>query len=178
MAQRADPAGPIPAGADPDDYDRLRRRVLWSLPMGLYLLGSAAGERKNLMTLNWAMQAAVRPKLLAVSIEKTAVTHELVEQGGVFSLSLLSPEEKTLVRKFVKPAEYDPAGPSLNGVAVHTAVTGAPIPTVARSWLDCRVAHRLKLGSHTLFTGEVVAVGGGEPFQALRMEDTRMSYGG
>ena len=38
---RGVPVGPFPDGADPAEYDRLRRRVLWKLPMGLYVLGAA-----------------------------------------------------------------------------------------------------------------------------------------
>ena len=34
------PVGPFPDGADPDEYDRLRRRVLWKMPSGLYVVGS------------------------------------------------------------------------------------------------------------------------------------------
>ena len=34
-----------------------------------------------------------------------------------------------------------------------------------------------ELGAHTLFIGEVTEVGG-EPAEVLRMEDTRMNYGG
>ena len=47
--------------------------------------------------------------------------------------------------------------------------------------VDCAVRHRLELGSHVLFVGEVVAVGGpaGTALPSvLRMEDTRMNYGG
>ncbi len=62
--------GPVPEGQDPDAYDRLRRRVLWSLPTGLFVVGSRAGERRNLMTANWVMQVAVTPKLVAVSVER------------------------------------------------------------------------------------------------------------
>jgi hypothetical protein len=35
-----------------EDYDKLRRRVLWTMPSGLYGAGSRHGDRRNLMTLN------------------------------------------------------------------------------------------------------------------------------
>ena len=54
----AGPIGPYPPGVDSeeqqDEYDRLRRRVLWTLPSGLYVVGSRAGERRNGMTINWS----------------------------------------------------------------------------------------------------------------------------
>jgi flavin reductase (DIM6/NTAB) family NADH-FMN oxidoreductase RutF len=179
----AGPVGPFPEGADHVAYDRLRRRVLWRLPMGLYLLGSANADRSrlNLMTLNWATQVALVPKQLAVSIETHAVTHRLVSEGGCFSLSMVSREDRAEVRKFVKPALHDPDARTLAGVPYRTATTGAPIPELATAWVDCAVRHELNCGSHTLFVGEVVNAGfaeGGEEAPVLRMEDTRMSYGG
>ena len=60
--------GPFPEGRDPEEYDRLRRRVLWSLPTGLFVVGSRAGARRNLMTCNWVMQVATTPKLVAVAV--------------------------------------------------------------------------------------------------------------
>lgn len=173
--------GPIPEGQDPDEYDRMRRRVLWSLPTGLYVLGSAADGRRNLMALNWAIQVATDPKLVAVSIETPAVTHDLVGRGRVFSLNLMPREERAVIRKFVKPLDDDGRPGELAGFAVRTAVTGAPILESAVAWLDCRVVEDLPCGSHTVFIGEVVdcaevPVDGSEG--VLRMEDTRMSYGG
>lgn len=171
--------GPFPEGVDPEAYDRLRRRILWALPSGLYVLGSRAGGRRNLMTLSLAMQACVEPKLVAVSVEAGALTHRLVREGGVFALNILRRQDRAVVRKFVKPLddEGDPA--SLGGFAVHSAATGAPVLDEAPAWLDCEVRHELPLGSHTVFVGEVVACGGDpEGLEVLRMEDTRMSYGG
>ena len=46
-----------------EEYDKLRRRVLWKMPYGLYVVGSRAGERRNGMTLNWATQVSFEPKL-------------------------------------------------------------------------------------------------------------------
>lgn len=52
------PIGPYPPSVTTDDaredYDKLRRRVLWTLPYGLYVVGSRAGSQRNLMTLNWS----------------------------------------------------------------------------------------------------------------------------
>lgn len=173
--------GPVPAGADPEAYDRRRRRILWSLPSGLYVLGASADGRRNLMTLNWAMQVATAPKLVAVSVEAGAVTHGLVAAGGAFTLSVMAREDRAVVRRFVKPLE-DVGDPGvLAGFEVFTAATGAPVLSMAASWLDCRVTGTVGCGSHTLFVGEVVDCGeaeGRESEGVLRMEDTRMNYGG
>ena len=170
--------GPVPEGRDPEEYDKLRRRVLWSMPSGLYVIGSRAGERRNGMTANWATQVSSDPKLLAVSVEKPALTHELVVEGRVFSLSVLDREDRAIVRKFTKPVEVE--GQTLNGFPFHEAATGAPILDQAVAWVDCRLHSSVDLGSHTLFLGEVVDAGFRKPEDTpvLRMEDTRMNYGG
>lgn len=182
------PVGPIPQGRDPDEYDRMRRRVLWMLPTGLYVLGTCAGSRRNLMTISWVTQVALEPKLLGVGIERTAVSHELLSEGGVFSLNILSRGQRELVRRFAKPVEdqsfddYSGTG-VMNGEAVRRELTGAPVLDVAVAWIDCELRHTLALGSHSWFVGEVMACGqseaaGEDDVGVLRMEDTRMSYGG
>ncbi len=181
MSTRGVPVGPFPPEADPAEYERLRRRVLWKLPTGLYLLGSRAGERRNLMTANWVMQVCVDPKRVAVAVERDAVTHGLVVAGGCFSVTLVARENKEVVRKFVKPAEHDPVARTLAGFAYRDGLSGAPIPELAIAYLDCGLRDSLDLGSHSLFVGEVLDAGfapGGEDVPVLRMEDTRMSYGG
>ena len=183
-------AGPVPIGSDPGDYDRLRRRVLWSLPTGLYVVGSrsdAGGQvRANLMTANLVVQVSVDPKVVAVAVEADALTRRLIEEGRCFTVCLLDRADRALVRKFVKPVADLYIAPdgrlaAMNGEAVTVGVTGAPVLARSAAWLDCTLRQRIELGSHVLFLGEVVDVAGpseGAVPDVLRMEDTRMSYGG
>jgi flavin reductase (DIM6/NTAB) family NADH-FMN oxidoreductase RutF len=196
--------GPIPDGRDPDTYDRLRRRVLWSLPTGLFVIGSRMGERRNLMTANLVMQVAIVPKLVAVAVERGSVTAGLIGEGGGFSVSVLDRADRALVRRFVKPVEEvetdgDGVAVSMQGVPVREVEGGLPCLESAVSWLSCRVRHIGDWGpegdappaSHVLFIGEVVDAGEVITTPAadadpavdreagiLRMEDTRMNYGG
>jgi hypothetical protein len=52
-----------------------------------------------------------------------------------------------------------------------------PVLDAAVGYVVCMGAIPHELGSHTLYIGEVSEVGG-EPSDVLRMEDTRMHYGG
>jgi len=164
-----------------DQYDRMRRRLLWKMPSGLYVVGSTdRGTRRNGMTLNWATQISFAPKLIAISVERTAVTHDLIDGSEVFSLCLVDREDRAIVRKFTKPVEVDLEARTLNGYPYIERVTGAPILAQSVAYLDCEVRERLAAGNHTLFVGEVVdcAFLKDEETDVLRMEDTRMSYGG
>src|ERR1700678_3226050 len=117
--------GPVPDGVDPESYDRLRRRILWSMPSGLYVLGTRGAGRRNLMTLNWASQVAVEPKLVAISVEAGAVSHGLLREGRVFALNIVSREQRAIVRKFVKPLDDGGEPGQLAGFGLSPAVTGA-----------------------------------------------------
>jgi flavin reductase (DIM6/NTAB) family NADH-FMN oxidoreductase RutF len=176
-----DPDESAAGAAGSDEYDRIRRRVLWRMPTGLYLVGSAAGGERNLMTASLVMQLCIEPKLVGVVVEKTARTHGLITAGGCFAVSLIAREDRALVRRFVRPARDDPAAHTLNGVAYREApVTGVPVLDQAVAYVECRLERRVDLGSHTLFVGEVVGAAFGDDPDAelLRVEDTRMSYGG
>jgi flavin reductase (DIM6/NTAB) family NADH-FMN oxidoreductase RutF len=182
MPTKEGPVPPFPPGVDPDEYDRLRRRVLWKMPSGLYVIGATdAAERRNAMTLNWATQMSFDPKWLGIGVERAALTHELLDAGRVFSLNLINREDRAIVRKFTKPVDVDLGARTLNGFPyVDGAVTGAPVLAQAVAFLECEVRHTVDIGNHTLFLGEIVnaAFLRDEETPVLRMEDTRMNYGG
>ena len=172
--------GPIPEGADAEEYDKLRRRVLWRMPSGLFVIGSGRGDRLNLMTANWVTQVSFDPKLVAVSVEKMALTHELIRERRAFSVNIVSRVDRAIVRKFTKPVEVDAETHTLNGFPFHDGRTGAPVLDQAVAYVECDVRHEIDVGGHTLFVGEVVdaAFQKDEESDVLRMEDTRMNYGG
>ena len=188
-----------PGAPGEDDVDRLRRRVLWAMPTGLFVVGSRAGDRRNLMTANWVIQVATTPKLVAVGLEAGSVTRALVEAGGSFSVSILARSERTLARRFAKPVhevETDAEGraTALNGEPVLEVAEGLPCLTAAIGWLACALREVREWpadtdgnpASHVLAVGEVIAVGETDRLVApedpddavLTMADTRMNYGG
>jgi flavin reductase (DIM6/NTAB) family NADH-FMN oxidoreductase RutF len=179
----ASPATPSEA----DDFDRHSRRVLWSLPSGLYLVGSRHGEAVNLMTANLVVQVCLEPKLVAVALEVHSVTAGLVLEEHAFSISILARADRDVVRRFVKPVPPESVERNTDANAMVTAMAGhavsevgphrLPILSVAVGHLVCDLTASHPLGSHTLCIGQVVDVGG-EPTEVLRMEDTRMHYGG
>src|SRR5580693_2837647 len=109
-----------------DEYDRQRRRVLWALPTGLYLIGSRDGDEVNLMTANLVVQVCLEPKLVAVAMEAGSVTAELTARGGAFTVSLLARHDKDVVRRFVKPVQD--VGRDATGSV--TAMSGHPVREV------------------------------------------------
>ena len=176
--------------------DEITRRVLWSLPTGLYLLGSVGEPGKgpwNLMTINLVTQVATEPRTLAFSVESGSVTDGLLRAGGVAALSVLARHDRALVRRFVKPVTDVTMDPStgegeMSGVPVRLLDSGVPVVDAAPAWLALTVMSSTPLASHTVYLAEVIDASASEDFVAgrasdrsfevLRMEDTKMSYGG
>ena len=157
--------------------DELLNTVTWKIPNALALVGSKAGDERNAMTASWITQVSMEPVLVGVGVDNSAVTHRLIEASGAFSVNLWSAEDTKVFVKFSKPATDD--GTTLNGRAVRSATTGAPVFEEAVAWMDCEVRHTLPLGSHTLFVGEVVdAFIRDDSARSASMNDTRMKYGG
>ena len=183
MPVKQGPVPPFPEGADPDEYDRLRRRVLWKMPSGLYVVGSTdKGERRNGMTLNWATQVSFEPKWLGVSVEREAFTHELIEAA-----------------RRVQPVHHRPRGPR-DRPQVHqarrrrprsqdaerasrTSTARAPARPSSRSrsrTSSARCASRSTSATTRCSSARSsnAAFLKDEETEVLRMEDTRMNYGG
>ena len=174
--------------------DASRRRLLWAMPTGIYLLGSTqgAGGPYNLMTHSLVVQAAVEPCVLAAAVERGARTHAFLEAAGVAPLSVLRRDQRAIVRRFVKPVDdvtvQDGLPVAMAGVDVAVAPSGAPYVLDAAGCLDLRVVDRVEFTSHTLFCLEVTGVAASASVlegtasariaEILRMEDTKMSYGG
>lgn len=169
--------------ATDDSEDRQRRRVLWALPSGLYVVGSRHGGEANLMTCNWIMQVATSPTLVGMAVEAGSVTRRLVESDGRFVVSLLARQDRALVRRFVKPVrtiERDMAGviTTMQGTPVVEVSGGLPRLETAVAWISCQVRSIVDWAalapspagspsSHVLIVGEVAEVGLTDRFAGL-----------
>ncbi len=162
------------------DFDRLRRRVLWGLTSGIYVIGSHFQDSYNLMTANLVIQVAVEPKLVGVAIERESLTHRLISASSCFSICVVRKEQREIIRKFVKPSGALEEGRLLGGYEVFFGSSGCPILVDCGSYLDLRLIQELPYESHSFFIGEVEDAGfpNGQEFEPLRISDTRMHYGG
>jgi flavin reductase (DIM6/NTAB) family NADH-FMN oxidoreductase RutF len=153
--------------------------VTWTIPNALCLIGSRSGDEWNGMTQSWVTQVSMDPVLIAIGVDRKAVTNRLIREGGTFSVNLWDREDTGVFRKFSKPAVRE--GSTLNGRPVREGSTGVPIFDEAVAWLECRLWQTVEFNTHDLLLGEVVDAGfrdGGKDVPVARMEDTRMKYGG
>ncbi|GAC1445626.1 MAG: flavin reductase family protein [Chloroflexota bacterium] len=131
-----------------------RKSVLRTFTYGLYVLGVAHGEDRNLATVNWVTQVSFDPPLLVVSVEEDSHSIELIRETGVFALSVLSQDQREQAGALGKRWKLRPT--KIEGVEYHLGTTGCPILDAALGAIECRVTSSVSAGDSTVFVAEVV----------------------
>ena len=112
------------------------------------------GEVVHGLTVSAFASISPDPPLVAVIIDQRHKAHQLLEQpGACFAVNILRQEQVEISNRFawLKDEERFAEG------AWSTAVTGAPVLPESLAWLDCRIVGHLAAGTHTIYTGEVLA---------------------
>jgi len=124
-------------------------------PMPAVLVGTKMDERVNFMTAAWCGIAASKPPALSVGIQKGRHTIKGIEQNGTFSINVPS---GSLVREVDYCGIY--SGKIRDKSEVFEVFYGvletSPLIRECPINIECRVIHKLDLGSHTLVVGEIV----------------------
>lgn len=157
------------------------RDALRMMPYGFYGITSRGGDEVNAMVANWVTQASFEPRLVAVGLQKSAYSHGLIDQGGVFAINIFRAEDQDAIMPFTKGRSKNPD--KMAG-ATYTAApeTGCPILEGAAAYLECKVVSMVDVGGdHDLLVGEVV--GGGvykeaETAEVLSLVTLGWSYAG
>jgi len=157
--------------------DQTRSEILKTIPYGFYITGMVGTDGEaNGFTTCWVSQVSFEPQQVVVAVRRDQHTHELMEQGGVFSLNFLDTEQEDLARRFTSPLESEDG--AVGGSPYTTGETGAPLFEEAFAHLECRVVGKMEAGDHTVYLGEVVAATLDRPADVLTDLDTPMDYGG
>ena len=152
--------------------DQTRSEVLETSIYGFYITGVV---RANDVTTDWVAQVPFDPQQV-VAVRKDQYTRDLIESGGVSSLSFLDTEQEDLARKFTGPLRDEGAvggSPDVVGEA-----DGVPLFEEAFAHLGYRVVGKIEAGDHTVYLGEVVAANLKRPADIRTGLDTSTNYGG
>ena len=123
------------------------------------LVSSAHAGRRNVMAAAWSMPLDFDPPKVAVVIDKSTLTRELVEASGEFVLNMPSRRQAAMTLAVGTQSGRDIDKFSIVGVD-GTAATqvGAPLIDGCLAWLECRVIpepHNQQ--TYDLFLAEVLA---------------------
>jgi len=157
---------------------QVKKTVLRKMPHGIYIVGVKHQQHVNAFTATWMTQCSFTPPLVAVGVKKGTLSHDMVQQGRVFSVNMVGKEQKALAEHFVKPAQGQ-ADVKLAGIPYTLGKTGAPILKEAIAFFECEVREITNhSGDHAVVIGEVVEAGVRQDVEALTLRDTGWHYGG
>ncbi len=155
-----------------------KKTVLRQFPYGLYAVTVAADGEEHAMTANWVTQAAFDPPMVAVAVENTSKTIELIRDAHVFAVSVFHEGQRDLAGKLGRSSEQ--VAEKLKGIKTKAApVSGTPVLADSLGWVECRVISTLPAGDHTLVLGEVIGAGvEREGVPALTLQQAGFKYSG
>ncbi len=157
------------------------KALLRRMPYGFYSITSKHGDEVNAMVANWITQVSFEPRLLALGLQRTCFTYELVSQAKVFAVNFFLREDEDLIKPFTKSRAKNPE--KMVGVDYAPAPeTGCPILPGAAGYLECKVKEIFTTGGdHDIVLGEVIAgelLKEGSVDDTLKLPDLGWSYAG
>lgn len=109
------------------------------------------------MTVSSFTSVSVDPPLVLVSLQQQARTHGLVLASAAFGVTILQISQQEAAERFAGRLEKELG--RFGDLQTFTLETGVPFLADGLAVFDCRVVEVYPVGDHTLFIGEVVALG-------------------
>ena len=129
------------------------KKVLSRWATGVTIVTARAGDRVHGMTVSAFAEVSLEPPLVLVCADKSSNTHQLIAEGGVFAVNVLSEDQSALSRRFASKKDEDRR---FDGLDCPSGATGAPYIPGALASLDCRVIDTHDAGDHVIYVGRVV----------------------
>ena len=123
------------------------------------LVSSAHAGQRNVMAAAWNMPLDFDPPKVAVVIDKSTLTRELIEASGEFVLAVPSRAITAQVLAVGSRSGRDGDKFEAMGLdAMPAAQVAAPLPAGCVGWLECRLIPEPHIQqAYDLFLGEVLA---------------------
>lgn len=141
---------------------RLKKKImqnpetLFKISYGVYIVSSIKAGKPNGQIANSVIQVTSEPATLAISINRSNLTHEYISSSGKFSVSILAKEtplEFISRFGFKSGREVDKFG----ALSWESGVSGMPLVLEnAIGVIEAAVISKIDIGTHTIFIGKVM----------------------
>lgn len=128
-------------------------KALYSLTYGLYVVTSFKDGIMGGATVVWVTQSSKKPLAVMLGLMDDSRTGEMIEESKVFAVNILSPDQTGIVKRFASKMEPNE---KFEDVAYKIGQTGCPLIESAVAFIECKLVHEIKPGSHKIYLGEVV----------------------
>lgn len=132
------------------------RQAMRQWTTGVTVVTSRYGEKKHGMTVNSFTSLSLDPPLVSVTLAVGTRTQRLVEQSGVFGVTILNEDQVEISDRFA--GRIPEGNDRFDGLETFELVSGALLIRGGLAYLDCKVVHSYAMPASKLYIGEVQAV--------------------
>lgn len=131
-------------------------KAVYNISYGLFVLTTSLCQKQNGCIINTAIQVTSTPNRIAVTVNKANLTHDMIENSGVFNISILDQTAPFDIFKHFgfqsgvtaeKIKGYDFISYAENSIAY--------LNKYANSYISGKVVNSVDLGTHTMFIADV-----------------------
>ena len=133
-------------------------------PSGIAVVTSVYRQFFHGLTVNSFISVSVSPPIISVTINNQSRTHQMINDAGVFGVTILSETQSEISERFAGHS-HDPD--RFIGLDIFTLSTGSPFIFGGAAHLDCNVIYSYGMPESTLFLGEVAAAQIGDSVKPL-----------
>lgn len=134
----------------------MNEKAMFQLTYGLFVLSAQKDGKQSGCIINTAGQVTSTPNRISVTVNKANYTHDLIQESGVFNISILSQSANfDLFKRFGFQSGRDTDKfEGFNGYAV--AANGVNYITEGtNAYISGKVEFSVDLGTHTMFIASV-----------------------
>jgi len=134
------------------------RQVLGAFATGVTVITTQSDEHTHGMTATAFSSVSLDPPLVLVCVISGTTGSETIARNGVFVVNILGSHQEPFSRYFSsrdRPQGRD----AFREIPHRLGVVGSPVLHDVAAFLECRVVAQHEAGDHTVFVGEVLALG-------------------
>jgi len=141
------------------------RHAMRQWTTGVTIVTTQLGEQRHGMTVNSFTSLSLEPPLVTVTLAIGTRTQMMVEQSGLFGVTILNENQGEISDRF---AGRIPEGADrFAGLETFQIHSGVPFIQGGLAYLDCKVVFSYAMQSSKMYIGEVVAIHPGQEGQPL-----------
>ena len=133
------------------------RQVMGHFATGVTVVTTSNQGTVSGLTVNAFCSVSLNPPLVLVCIDIHSSAMTQIRESGTFAVNMLTEQQEDLSRCFA--TQSDERFEHFCHASYHTVATGAPVLANVLAFVDARVVAEYPGGDHSIFLGQVEALG-------------------
>ena len=126
-------------------------KALFNIGYGLYVVTSNDGKKDNGLIVNTVMQVTSTPERVAVTINKSNYSHDVIKNSGIMNVNCLSVDAPFKVFEAFGFVSGRDADKFKDYTPIHSSNGLAVLPEYINSYMSLSVEQYIDLGTHGMF---------------------------